>query len=75
MFAFIIHTLLPGPCKVLYQQLFGQDVNVEDEGITYTDVKEIRREQCLEVALQVSYIGTRPLICLFVFICLSLCVS
>jgi hypothetical protein len=31
VYAFVIHTLLPGPCHVLYHNVYGQDATYTDE--------------------------------------------
>ena len=32
VYSFVIHTLLPGPCRVLYHNVYGQEATYSDEG-------------------------------------------
>jgi len=54
VYAFILHTLLPGSCKVLFHQLYGIDgVDINDED-NDTEVRTMRKKRVEYVASQVK---------------------
>ena len=59
VYAFIIHTLLPGPCKVLFYNIYGNDI--ADLNLTAYDsasnaeLRTERKQQIQIVADQVSH--------------------
>ncbi|KAL3863808.1 hypothetical protein ACJMK2_005539 [Sinanodonta woodiana] len=54
VYAFIIHTLLPGPCKVLFYQIYGQDeCDLKHEVQQPSDLKATRKTQIEQAANQV----------------------
>ena len=57
VYAFIIHTLLPGQCRVLFYQIFGTD-GTEISGNTenYKETKTTPKEKVEFVAAQVSVV-------------------
>ncbi|XP_062577874.1 AP-5 complex subunit sigma-1-like [Saccostrea cucullata] len=52
VYAFVIHTLLPGPCRVLYHNVYGQDVTYTEE-IDDTTHKNRRRDDIQLIANEV----------------------
>ncbi|XP_031555267.1 AP-5 complex subunit sigma-1-like [Actinia tenebrosa] len=52
VYAFILHTLRPGPCRVLFSQVFVHEAQPEVEAIE--DARERRKEQLLNVANRVQ---------------------
>lgn len=53
VYAFVIHTLLPGPCRVLYHNVYGQDATYSDE-VNDADHKNRRRNDIQLIANEVS---------------------
>ncbi|KAK3585482.1 hypothetical protein CHS0354_003330 [Potamilus streckersoni] len=55
VYAFIIHTLLPGPCRVLFYQMYGQDdeCDSKNELQRTSELKATRKAQIEQVASQV----------------------
>jgi len=59
VFAFIIHTLLPGQCNILYQQIFhGKDVDLPDN-----ETRTLRKQLLENIASEVSHASTSNTIC------------
>lgn len=53
VYAFVIHTLLPGPCRVLYHNVYGQDATYSDE-VNDAEHKNHRRNDIQLIANEVS---------------------
>lgn len=53
VYAFVIHTLLPGPCRVLYHNVYGQDATYSDE-VNDAEHKNRRRNHIQLIANEVS---------------------
>ena len=58
VYAFIVHTLLPGACKVLFHNIYGNDnacvdLNASEE-IDSVEIRKERKQQIQIVADQVS---------------------
>lgn len=54
VYAFIIHTLFPGQCKVLFHQTYGADESEIEDERTPTGIRTERKANIRFVASQVS---------------------
>lgn len=53
VYAFVLHTLLPGTCKVLFYQLYGIDGEVSESTDNNVERKSERKKQIEHIASQV----------------------
>lgn len=58
--AFVLHTLLPGTCKVLFYQLYGIDSNQLSTDEDDSEIRAERKRQIEYVASQVGLFNSLP---------------
>jgi hypothetical protein len=56
VYAFILHTLFPGQCKVLFNQIYGSDGVIKDDDDQSADELEKRQERKKQIQFVASQV-------------------